>query len=70
MKRRRRFEDPSREPFKEYHDYDGAVQLGHADFGHHPYELTDDHVNELVDDIHEIEARRIRPGFWLPGESE
>lgn len=69
MPRRRRFGEPD-DPFKEYHDYDGQVTLGHADFGHHPYELTDDHINELVDEIHEIEERRIRPGFWLPGETE
>jgi len=66
VKRRRSEQDP----WEDGHGYDGSMQLGHADFGHHPWELHPDDVDVLVEDIVKIEARRIRVGFWLPGETE
>jgi hypothetical protein len=45
---------------------------GHADGLHHPYELTDDEADELVEERREALARKRPPGFapWPEDQPE
>jgi hypothetical protein len=51
----------------DYFDWTGGYMLGNAIGTHHPFDLTDEEAEQELQRIREAEAKRITPGFTLPG---